>query len=360
MWREIEYGIELLKLGVIHRIGDGESTCIWRDNWISRPLRLKPTGSTRTCRLRRVSQLLSPGCNEWDIGTLRRFFSPWDVDEIRKIKLPTHKTPDWVAWNYERTGVFLVRSAYRMALSKAMNLDERGSSAEGNGERKVWKKIRRLPVLPKVRNFIWKLVRNGLPTSESRCHRHIAKEAGCELCYHRCEDGFHAVMTCTHARALRMAMREIWALPPEERLYNDGPEWFFLVLLDSYDMGEVANPAMVLWRAWSFQNKVTRAGAALSIEASIDYLRRLGEELHTTREATGARHNGRSNRGPVRPSQNGPGSYWVPPLHGTIKINVDGAFNPVSGEAAVGVIARDHGGNPVVMAWRMISDCRDA
>jgi hypothetical protein len=153
--------------------------------------------------------------------------------------------------------MFSIRSAYRMALSKAMNLDEWGRSVEGNGERKVWKKIWRLPVLPKVRNFIWKLVRNGLPTCESRCHRHIAKEAGCELCYHRCEDGFHAVMTCTHARALRMAMREIWALPPEERLYNDGPEWFFLVHLDSYDMGEVANLAMVLWRAWSFRNKVT-------------------------------------------------------------------------------------------------------
>jgi hypothetical protein len=111
-------------------------------------------------------------------------------------------------------------------------------------------------VLPKVRNFIWKLVRNGLPTNENCYHRHIAEEAGCELCFHRCEDGFHVVMTCPHAKALRMAMREVWALLPEARLYNDGPEWF-LVLLDSCDMGEVANLAMVLWRAWSVWNKVT-------------------------------------------------------------------------------------------------------
>jgi hypothetical protein len=57
-------------------------------------------------------------------------------------------------------------------------------------------------VLPKVRNFIWKLVRNGLPTNENCCHRHIAEEAGCELCFQRCEDGFHVVMTCPHAKGV--------------------------------------------------------------------------------------------------------------------------------------------------------------
>jgi hypothetical protein len=47
-----------------------------------------------------------PGCNEWDVGILHRFFFPWDVDEIRKIKLPGLKTLDWVAWNYEKSGGF--------------------------------------------------------------------------------------------------------------------------------------------------------------------------------------------------------------------------------------------------------------
>jgi ribonuclease HI len=95
------------------------------------------------------------------------------------------------------------------------------------------------------------------------------------------------------------------------------------------------------------------------IEASVDYLRQLGKELLATREEMGGRHNSRCNRGPVRPAQNEPDSYWVPPEHGTIKINVDGAFNPASGEAAVGAIARDHDGNPLVMVWKTLYDCRD-
>jgi hypothetical protein len=51
-----------------------------------------------------------------------------------------------------------------------------------------------MPVLPKVHNFIGKMVRNGPPTNENRRYRHIVEDALCELCYYRCEDGFHAVM----------------------------------------------------------------------------------------------------------------------------------------------------------------------
>jgi hypothetical protein len=92
------------------------------------------------------------------------------------------KTLDWVAWHYEKSGVFSVRSAYRLALTRATNMDDLGSSSEGGGERKVWRKIWKMPVLPKVRNFIWKMVRNGLPTNENRCYIHIAEDASCELC----------------------------------------------------------------------------------------------------------------------------------------------------------------------------------
>jgi hypothetical protein len=79
------------------------------------------------------------------------------------------------------------------------------------------------------------------------------------MCHHRYEDCFHAVMLCPHAKALRMALHDIWAIPPEERLCNTGPQWF-LALLESCATEEIANLAMLLWRAWTVHNKVTRAG----------------------------------------------------------------------------------------------------
>jgi hypothetical protein len=88
-------------------------------------------------------------------------------------------------------------------------MDELGNSSERGGKRKVCSKIWMMPVLPKVHNFIWKMVRNGLPMNENRRYRHIVDDASCKLCYYRCEDGFHAIMDCPHARVLQMAMRGI-------------------------------------------------------------------------------------------------------------------------------------------------------
>jgi hypothetical protein len=64
----------------------------------------------------------------------------------------------------------------------------------------------------------------------------------------------------------------------EERLRNDGPEWF-LALLDSCKEDVMANLVMIMWRAWPVCNKVTRAGEVLSIDESFVYLTRLGQEL---------------------------------------------------------------------------------
>jgi hypothetical protein len=78
--------------------------------------------------LRRISQLIREGTNDWDEARVRQFFQPWDVEEILKIKLPTAKQPDSIAWHYEKSGVFSVRSAYHFAFSRALNLEEEGSS----------------------------------------------------------------------------------------------------------------------------------------------------------------------------------------------------------------------------------------
>jgi hypothetical protein len=39
---------------------------------------------------------------------------------------------------------------------------------------------------------------------------------------------------------------------------------------------------------------------------------------------------------------------WIGPTKWDLKVNIDSAFSPTSGPAAVGVMARD---NPYIMAW---------
>jgi ribonuclease HI len=52
--------------------------------------------------------------------------------------------------------------------------------------------------------------------------------------------------------------------------------------------------------------------------------------------------------------------FWNPPGSGSIKINVDGAYRAITGEAAVGLIAHDSVGQPHIMAWRLLFHCADA
>ena len=51
---------------------------------------------------------------------------------------------------------------------------------------------------------------------------------------------------------------------------------------------------------------------------------------------------------------------WEPPPAGWIKFNVDGSYVPQSGEAAIGVVARDSRGQVILTAWLVLFRCQDA
>jgi hypothetical protein len=63
------------------------------------------------------------------------------------------------------------------------------------------------------------------------------------------EDGYHAVMTCTIAKALRHEARKVWKLPPENELTNTGKDWV-TVLLDKIDDESKTKIMFIWWRAW--------------------------------------------------------------------------------------------------------------
>ena len=169
-WRGIEHGLALLKQGAIYRVGDGKTIRIWRDNWIPREHGLKPVGRVRHCRLRWVSHLIDAQSGSWDEMLVRRYFYACDVEEILKIKIPRNACPDQVAWNFEKTGIFSVRSAYRMAMRRGHGEGEIGSSSTLADGRKVWKTLWSLNVPEKVKVFAWKIANNGIPTQANKCY----------------------------------------------------------------------------------------------------------------------------------------------------------------------------------------------
>jgi hypothetical protein len=136
-WQAITHGLDLLKKGLIWRVGNGQSIRIWRDAWIPRPTTYKPVSSKRRCRLRFVSELIDQ-FGEWKIDVLLQYFVPMDIAEIMKIRpSPRLQRPDHLAWAPEKHGLFTVKSAYVLAMNEEWILTAEASSAAPDGTRKI-------------------------------------------------------------------------------------------------------------------------------------------------------------------------------------------------------------------------------
>jgi len=87
-WRSICKGVELLKKGLIWRVGDGESLNIWDDPWLPRDGTRKPITPRGACLLRSVSELMDPVSGWWDVAMVKEFF--WEEDAKLIVAIPIH------------------------------------------------------------------------------------------------------------------------------------------------------------------------------------------------------------------------------------------------------------------------------
>jgi hypothetical protein len=114
-WRSILRGLDLLKEGVVWRVGSGEQIEVWKDPWI-------PSVSTRKQRTPdemeedlRVADLINPTTNQWDIEVLQGLFCEEDITTILSIPI-RGGMEDCVAWHPDKRGVFSVKSAYHLGM----------------------------------------------------------------------------------------------------------------------------------------------------------------------------------------------------------------------------------------------------
>jgi len=114
------------------------------------------------------------------------------------------------------------------------------------------------------------------------------------------------------------------------------------------------------------RNKVIHEGASAFIGSSVIFLNRYMHSLFTIQQQGDPSDNkGKRSLLPSTSKSKVPAvgqvkKIWSPPPQGTFKINVDAAFNQLTGDAAIGVVIRDWVGALKLTAWRVIFHCRDA
>nr|XP_045084679.1 uncharacterized protein LOC123494096 [Aegilops tauschii subsp. strangulata] len=346
VWRGIEFGLQLLKKGIIWRVGDGKSIQIQRDQWLPRREGLMTAAFIRRSRLRWVNQLMIPDRNEWNVDLIRQIFYPFDADEICKLPIPSSNVSDQLAWHYERNGAFTVKSAYKLAAKLAQQEASPSSSTRDADDRSIWDLIWKAKVPGKVRIFGWRVATKTLATKENKHKRTLETDATCSICGRGVENEYHAIVECTKSRGLRRAMREVWVLPPEKKFRYTGEDWL-QVLLDSENEDTGAKMLLLMWRCWHLREDCVRIEGRQTISSSVQFLEKYEEEFRLAGTEMDVGSEGKTAIGGRVPEQIPEVNFnrrWVPPVQGTVKLNTDAAFEGETGVCAAGVIARDERG----------------
>lgn len=174
IWRSILAGQDILRQGIARRVGNGISTKFWGVPWLNDPIDpFVHTDCPPQLHDAKVANLLDND-GKWNVELLNDIFVESDVVRILHTPIsPAH--PDCWFWKGDLRGTYSVRHGYHLLTNHLLVHDPVFPFTE-------WKKLWRIMVPPKVRNFLWRAVRNVLPLRDVLRARGVPVEEGCCMC----------------------------------------------------------------------------------------------------------------------------------------------------------------------------------
>jgi hypothetical protein len=209
VWRSILKGVEIIKEGMIWRVGSGENINMWNDPWILSEQSRKPSSLQGQNVITHVSELIDPVNNIWDEQLVRQTFSQFDAEVILRIPI-CEQHDDFIAWHFDSKGLFTVKSAYRVHLDILQRQSNtiRGESSLGLVWReKVWKSIWDVHCPSKVHHFLWRFSHNSHPMRMNIGRRGIELDTRCAVCCRLFEDGGHLFLRCKELKRFWIAAK---------------------------------------------------------------------------------------------------------------------------------------------------------
>ena len=188
----------------------------------------------------------------------------------------------------------------------------------------LWNSIWKMEVPNKVRHFLWRAVRESLPTKSNLHRRQVLSSGVCDACSDCTEDGIHALWFCDAVKPIWMSDARFSFLRAHQ-LTNFGDLFQLLYLRGSSNL--IALFAMVSWGIWERQNRVREGQKSWDKEALLLRASEVLQALLTPRLAVQRCH-----------------LRWKPPDPGVYKINFDGALFLEQRCAGLGVVVRDSAG----------------
>ena len=197
----------------------------------------------------------------------------------------------------------------------------------------------------------------------NRVKHHQTTIGLCSICGVEDESVFHALVSCPKARALRLAVREVWNLPDEVVFNFTGPDWL-LVLLDQVRPPVREQIIFMFWRAWHLRNDLIFGKGKEKISDSVRFIQNYWTSFSSCHPNVKMeisikgkeRVDGLNFTNDMRKNL----VTWQAPATEIIKINVDASYVEALRAASVGVVARNHTGEVIISSWDYIGVCNTA
>lgn len=182
-WRSILHGRDLPKENLGKAIGNGQSTRVWKDSWISTTCVLKPCGPIHESALDlRVLDLLTDDLH-WNKDRIKLFL-PGFSSQIQCIWPSKAGAEDSFVWLPLPSGVYSTKSGYNsQALTDVAPLLRQSSTVPTTSPEFHWlKDVWSVKTAPKLKLFLWSMIQGALPVGSELQRRGMLNAAPCPRC----------------------------------------------------------------------------------------------------------------------------------------------------------------------------------
>jgi hypothetical protein len=171
-WRSIFSTRDLLKQGLVWRVGNGESINIWGDRWLPTPITYTvQSPHVLSLQENRVQTLIDRDSKCWNVPLLQATFNLEEARVIASIPLSPHLPPDRLIWLGTKNENFSVKSAYHLGLEIIER--DRGQTSQVEKGTNVWCSLWNLQVPNPIKMFLWRACNDILPTRKNLLKRRM-------------------------------------------------------------------------------------------------------------------------------------------------------------------------------------------
>ncbi|XP_056688465.1 uncharacterized protein [Spinacia oleracea] len=277
----------------------------------------------------------------WRNDELMQALTDEETAAVHRVYLAASDQHDFLMWEHTKSGDFTVRSAYHLEMQR-----QSGNEGASTPDPKtpLWKRIWGAGVPQRVKNLVWRAMRNALPTMHTLASRGVPIDPRCPRCGESAETMEHLVLQCEDSKMLWLTSPA--RLSDENRECESFTEWCITMSKKCTMHRAWEILMMFIWKAWSLRNMWTFERKRVSTRIACDKtMMLLGEyEAALVRDET--------PKPPIEPQE----CRWQTPTLAPYKLNIDAAVR--EGMIGLGMVVRDREGDTLMTAGRKVAtDC---